>query len=273
MKQRILSACMFIPLIVLVLLFSGTIALPVFVALVSCIAYFELMRAAGTAKYLPLFGVGVLFCAGFPFIPGGQFAYLFFAVIGLITLSLIVLLADHGHTGFRDVAVSVFAALMVSFCFSSLIYLRALLNGERYLWMVFIGAWTSDAGAYFIGRALGRHKLAPAISPKKTVEGAFGGILFCVAAFLLYGLVMRLGGKEDMALYLLAIAGVVVSLVSQIGDLAASVIKREFEIKDYGRFIPGHGGILDRFDSILFVGPFLYMAFTFFSFLGSFHLP
>lgn len=268
MKQRVLSACVLLPLIALVLLFSGTLVLPIFVALLSCIAFFELMRASGTTKRMPLFGVGFVFCAAVPFLSVQSQHYLYFAIIALITISLVLLLADHEHTGFHDVAVTVFAALLVSLCFCSLIYLRALPHGDRYLWMVFIGAWLSDAGAYFVGRAVGRHKLAPMISPKKTVEGSVGGVLFSVAAFLIYGGIMQLSGREDVALYILAIAGVVVSLVSQIGDLAASVIKREYQIKDYSRLIPGHGGILDRFDSILFVGPFLYMVFYFFALFG-----
>ena len=122
--------------------------------------------------------------------------------------------------------------------------------------MPFIGAWVSDTFAYFTGRLLGRHKLAPAISPKKTVEGSIGGIVFAVAVFAAYGLILASRGFSPNYLAL-CLAGLFVSILSQIGDLALSLIKREYGVKDYGKLFPGHGGVLDRFDSVIATAPII----------------
>ena len=135
--------------------------------------------------------------------------------------------------------------------------LRYMNNGVYLFGMVFIGAWVSDSMAYFTGRLIGKHKLAPTLSPKKTIEGSIGGIVFTVAAFVLYGLIIE--GVSDLSAnyLLLAIMGGVLSAVSQIGDLWASLIKREYGIKDYSKMLPGHGGVMDRFDSVLSISTIL----------------
>ena len=135
--------------------------------------------------------------------------------------------------------------------------------------LVFAACWICDTFAYFVGRAIGKHKLIEKISPKKTVEGSIGGVVFATLAFLLYGLIVSLivgskaeGPKPDYLV--LAILGFSLSIVSQFGDLIFSLIKREHGVKDYGFILPGHGGILDRFDSILAVSPVLYIICVFF---------
>lgn len=122
---------------------------------------------------------------------------------------------------------------------------------------VFVGAWVTDTFAYFSGYFFGRHKLIPAVSPKKTVEGAVGGTLFCTIGFIIVGVINSLSAKN---IIILAVIGLFASVVSQLGDLSASLIKRHWKIKDYGKLFPGHGGILDRFDSILSVSVFLYLV-------------
>ena len=122
------------------------------------------------------------------------------------------------------------------------------------LGIVLVVAWISDCGAYIVGSLIGKHKLIPEISPKKTVEGAVGGVAFAALANLLYGFIVSLVCKDITPNYLvLALSGVVLSIISQIGDLLASVIKREHGVKDYSNILPGHGGIMDRFDSVLAV--------------------
>lgn len=150
-----------------------------------------------------------------------------------------------------------YAPMMLSF-----IYLLRIMPGGRYLaWMPFI-AWICDTCAYFAGRALGRHKLAPVLSPKKTIEGAIGGILGSIAAgvgfyFLYAGQVPDIS-RTDLLIGLIVIAACAGGL-SQVGDLTASGLKRHFDIKDYGTLIPGHGGIMDRFDSVIFISPLIYL--------------
>ena len=147
-----------------------------------------------------------------------------------------------------------------SFAFACLVWLRATTGPYRYL-LVFIGPWVSDTFAYLTGRAIGRHKLIPEVSPKKTVEGAVGGVVFAALAFVLCGWIVKRFFAPSLSVNLLvmALSGAVVAVVSQIGDLAMSVIKRRYGIKDYGNLFPGHGGVLDRFDSVLLTAPVLVM--------------
>ena len=138
--------------------------------------------------------------------------------------------------------------------------------------LAFVGAWVPDTFAYFTGMLFGKHKLIPDVSPKKTVEGAVGGVVFCVLAFVGFGLlynnlwVIEGGGK--LPLWIMAVMGVLVSIVSQIGDLSLSLLKRKYGIKDFGKIFPGHGGVMDRFDSVLAVSIMLLVCFTALSVLG-----
>ena len=136
--------------------------------------------------------------------------------------------------------------------------------GRIFIWLVFIGAFVTDTCAYFVGKSVGRHKLCPNISPKKTVEGAIGGVLGAGVAFVLFGLIVNLVfgkylGGGHLSLWLLFVLGIIAAVVSEIGDLTASAIKRQFNIKDFGTILPGHGGILDRCDSIILVAPTVFL--------------
>ena len=130
--------------------------------------------------------------------------------------------------------------------------------GIYLVWMVFVSSWISDTFAYLTGMLLGRHKLAPVLSPKKSIEGSIGGIAGSSLAGALFGFIFSSkAGQEINMVVVCALLGAFGSVISQIGDLAASAIKRNCEIKDYGHLIPGHGGIMDRFDSVLFVAPLM----------------
>lgn len=133
-------------------------------------------------------------------------------------------------------------------------------GGAFSVWLIFIGAWGSDTCAYLAGRSFGKHKLAPVLSPKKSIEGSIGGIAGAALLGFLFALVFKnyiVGFSNPMLSF--AIIGASSSVLSQIGDLAASAIKRNYDVKDYGKLIPGHGGILDRFDSIIFTAPVVYL--------------
>jgi phosphatidate cytidylyltransferase len=119
--------------------------------------------------------------------------------------------------------------------------------------LIFIGAWTTDIFAYFTGFFFGKHKLIEDVSPKKTIEGSVGGTIFCALAFVLTGIIVDAFFEGNANLVFLAISGICISVIAQVGDLIMSVIKRHYGIKDYGKIFPGHGGMLDRFDSILAV--------------------
>lgn len=156
-------------------------------------------------------------------------------------------------------AFEIVMTLYISYGFSSLVLLRDMRYGEYVFLIAFLVPWMSDAGAYFIGCNFGRHKLNPEVSPKKTVEGALGGIVTGTLSVLVYGFIVEFFFKLTPQYGWLAFAGFVISVVSQCGDLIASLIKRHYNVKDYGRIFPGHGGVLDRFDSVIAAAPFLYI--------------
>ena len=153
----------------------------------------------------------------------------------------------------NKVLASVIVSLYIISATSSIVMIRDNAGGEYYWYFIFIGAWVTDTFAYFTGMLFGKHKLIPAVSPKKTVEGAIGGIVFCMVFFVIYGVIVNSFTQYDISLVVLAVAGFLSAIVSMIGDLSMSVIKRTYGIKDYGKIFPGHGGVLDRFDSILAV--------------------
>ena len=166
------------------------------------------------------------------------------------------LLAGHGKIKVRAIAAVLFAGFLYPFLIGSLVRLRAMDGGQFYILVAFLLSMVADSGAYFVGRAMGKHKLAPVISPKKTVEGAIGGALINVLAMMGYTLLLNkcFGFTQVNYLYA-AIYGLLGAGASIIGDLTLSVIKRQVKIKDYGNLMPGHGGILDRFDSTMMVAP------------------
>jgi len=147
-----------------------------------------------------------------------------------------------------------YVVVMLSFIFQ----IRALPSGVFSVWLVFICSWGSDTFAYCAGMLLGKHKLAPVLSPKKSIEGAIGGVVGAALLGFVYALAINRWGHMDVNVLSFVIIGAIGGAISQIGDLAASAIKRFYDIKDYGRLIPGHGGILDRFDSVIFTAPIIY---------------
>ncbi|MGP1404515.1 MAG: phosphatidate cytidylyltransferase [Catonella sp.] len=146
--------------------------------------------------------------------------------------------------------------VMISFIFKTR---ETIAFGQWLAWMVYVSSWGSDTCAYAVGRLFGKHKLAPDLSPKKSVEGSIGGILGSALIGVIFGLIMsNFTGKSENLIIIFAVIGGLGSIISQIGDLAASGIKRNYDIKDYGHIIPGHGGILDRYDSIIITAPIVY---------------
>ena len=156
-----------------------------------------------------------------------------------------------------------FSFMYAPVMFSFLYLTRQLEYGVYFVWMIFISSWISDTCAYCVGVLIGKHKLAPILSPKKSIEGALGGILGSVIVGAIFGyFIVERVVTEQQVTWIFALIGGAGSIVSQIGDLAASAIKRNYEIKDYGKLIPGHGGIMDRFDSIIVTAPMIYFLFS-----------
>lgn len=268
MKQRILTAVAMAVVGIPILWFSEYFVFPLLLSLLALGATFELFRAIGVQdKYVlsvPAYVLSVL-------LPFGAYLwikltanslkdYLLFAalcyLVYLLYLAFVAVLAQ-GDLSFSKISGVFCASFYISAAFSSLAVLRYLTHGMTFIILVMLCAWVCDIAAYFVGSMLGKHKLVERLSPKKTVEGSIGGIVFSALACLLYGWILSHFFSLVPNYVMLAVCGVLLSVVSQIGDLFASLIKREHGLKDYGNIFPGHGGILDRFDSMLIVAPVL----------------
>ena len=156
-----------------------------------------------------------------------------------------------------DIGLALLAMFAIPYAFASLLQLGALGYSRSYMLLPLIFSFSTDTCAFFAGHAFGKHKLAPHVSPHKTVEGALGGIAGSVTGGLLFALVVNTWGDGSISYPLIALVGVLISLAAQLGDLSFSLIKREFGVKDYGHIFLAHGGVLDRFDSVSFAAPTL----------------
>lgn len=184
------------------------------------------------------------------------------AFYGAILLFVVALVLFWKKSNSKEVLPAGMVTIYITGTILSLIILRESYNIFALL-LPFIIAWATDTGAYFTGYFLGKHKLAPEMSPKKTVEGAIGGVLLAIILTVVYGLILY-GSFYTIGMIKYAIVGCAGSVLAQIGDLAASCIKRDFGKKDYGTLLPGHGGLMDRFDSVLFVAPYVLFMILYF---------
>lgn len=164
-----------------------------------------------------------------------------------------------GNVGIRRASATLMGLIYVPVMFGHLLLFETVNKGVYYMWMIFVIAFSTDTAAYFIGKSIGNRKIAPLISPKKTIAGSMGGLVVAALCTVLYGSILSAYFSFVLPWYLYLIVGVFGSIAGQCGDLTASMIKRKAKIKDFGHILPGHGGILDRFDSILFIIPLIYI--------------
>lgn len=257
MKTRIIVAVIFIPLIIVVLYVLPPIGTPIAIAALSAIAVFEILSAVGMKDHKRVLIYSMVYGALVPFwcYVGSPQTPAVWGLFGTFVLLFIEALMGSKRLRFEMICVSFFSATFIPFFLSALVRIKLGTHGLAYVLLPFIIAFMSDGGAYFIGMAFGKHKLAPFISPKKTVEGAIGGIIGSLVGVLIFGYVVMTFTSIEVSYPILAFYGVLGSVLSQMGDLSFSLIKREYGIKDFGNALPGHGGILDRFDSVIFAAP------------------
>ncbi len=266
MKTRIITGVVALAIFLPFVVFSHTPAFIVFTVLATAIAVYEMCNCMKQCRKLPQFVLSELYgilCALATRL-SSNFLTTFMALTAVYAFLIagIALFSKEKYPLDRAVML-ICGVVYVVFGFSSIVMVRDLTNGVLIFWLIFIAAWLSDTGAYFVGVRFGKHKLIPDVSPKKTVEGLLGGIATCVAIFLIYAGLVSLISEQYKANFLsFFVAGVLLSLVSVFGDLLASFIKRRFKVKDYGFIFPGHGGIMDRFDSVLAVSIVLYIFCT-----------
>ena len=272
MKQRVITALIFGIVFIVAMLLMNTIVFPAFVALLSAMAVWEIEKAVGLSNKM-IAAASLAVSVAIPFIThfGVSFSVAPFGCL-YVVLTFIFMLLKFETTKFEQAVIALFASVCVPFSFSLMIVFRDIykyfdgytkIDGIFLLVLSFFAAWMTDIFAYFVGSKFGKHKLCPKISPKKSVEGAIGGV---VGAVLLNTLLLFIfktfffEGESILSYITVIVLSLILSVVSMFGDLAASTIKRNFGIKDFGKLLPGHGGIMDRFDSALFVMPVLYAS-------------
>lgn len=258
MKQRVISGAVLVVILAITLYFGGIVTCGL-MALVSLVGNMELLRVYGVNKKTP--GIVCYLATVLYYIA----IYLDRKdiIVPMMVIYLLVMLAVYVLTFPTYSDKQIMAAFMDFFYVSvmlSFVYLiRNMEHGLVLVLLIFVSSWINDTCAYFVGRALGKHKMAPVLSPKKSIEGLIGGIVGAGVFGAVFGILFdKYVDTMNYAPLLFAVVGAVGALPAVIGDLAASAIKRNNDIKDYGKLIPGHGGILDRFDSIIFTAPIIY---------------
>lgn len=257
MKSRLLVSAIGVPVLLYVVLWAPKPVMAVALMVLAGIAAGELMQcvkvpAGGPLELLTIFAavysVGLVW--RYPkLLEIGWLVYILLAFTYAIT--------KGGEIKFHQIMAGGMAALLVPYALSAFLRLDGAGFHRGYLLLPFIFSFMSDTGGFFFGRAFGRHKLAPHVSPKKTVEGSIGGLLGNALGGVLFALAMNTWAGESIDYLGIVVLGLFCSVLAQLGDLSFSLIKREFGIKDYGKIFLEHGGVLDRFDSVIFVAPAL----------------
>lgn len=256
MKSRLLVAALGIPLILWLILVAPLVVLTLVLCLLSGIGAWELMKCVNAPKYwsLGVGGASILV----PLIANafGQ-EYHVLSIMGCAIAMFAIAVWKAGTVKWQTLVTSFFAISVIPYALCAFLRLYHAGYHRAFLLLPLIFSFASDSGAFFVGLAFGKRKLAPKVSPKKTVEGAFGGLLGNAIGGIIFALVMNQCFEQNISYPMIALLGVVCSAVAQLGDLSFSLIKREFNIKDYGTIFLAHGGVLDRFDSVIFVAPVL----------------
>lgn len=262
MGKRILVAVIFVPILFVIMMFLPPIVWTIVVALIAAMAAYELLRATGEGKVaLPMQVIAILSAAVIPLsawlgwvdivIPACTF------VVAVVSFWCAIRAYDeHGaKIGVYQVLLTIFGGALIPAALSSLVTLKCMEQGRYLVLLAVILAFITDGGAYFAGVFLGKHRGITKVSPNKSLEGYIGGFITGIIFAVLYGLVVSAITDRPVNYLSLALIGLVGALVTELGDLAFSFIKRQYGVKDYGNLLPGHGGMLDRFDSMLFCGP------------------
>ncbi|MDO4321088.1 MAG: phosphatidate cytidylyltransferase [Lachnospiraceae bacterium] len=260
-RTRLISGIVLVAIALAVIITGGPVLAATLLA-ISVIGLEELYKALGIedGKFSPLAAVGFVGCIVYYVIVFFDFtAYTMTVLIALLILFMAVYVFTYPRYKTDQVTGAFFGVVYVAVMLSFIFELRQMENGKLLVWLIFLASWGCDTCAYCVGMLIGKHKMSPKLSPKKSVEGAVGGVVGAALLGVIYAAAVSgyMGGEGNhmISFGLICAAG---ALISMVGDLAASAIKRNHGIKDYGKLIPGHGGILDRFDSVIFIAPVIY---------------
>ena len=257
MKTRIITAVCLLPLLLLIVFAAPKIFTAILFGLMAAVGAYELLTGTGLVRHVRLNLYAMASALWVCLWCGLNVGYVWL-LLGILVFWIALfaeMMASGGKLPFDKVAACLAAGVILPMLLGSLVRIHQWERGRLYICIPFIFAFLSDSGAYFAGLKFGKHKLAPVISPKKTVEGVVGGVLAAVLGMLIFCLVLQLGFKLQPNYLFAVLYGILGSVTAVFGDLCFSVIKRQTGIKDYGNLFPGHGGILDRFDSMMLVGP------------------
>lgn len=262
--KRITSALLGFPLVLAIFLIGNKYVVDVALALITLLAMYEYFNAISKVAK-PVKWIGYLSCLSISLLHIVPSSYLWMVVTLAIPTILLILFAQvvatEMKTSFKDIAYTFFGIAYIVFFTMFVALINGMNNGNILIWYVIFVSWGTDIFAYFTGKAIGKHKFSK-ISPKKSIEGCIGGTIGAVIIMLIYTWVINTYFGMNVSYLYIAGISVILSLVGQIGDFAASSIKRYVDIKDYSNLIPGHGGMLDRIDSLIFLAPFAYALFT-----------
>ncbi len=257
MKSRLLVAAVGIPLLLIILFLCPPVVTVLAISALSAIGAYELLHATGIAPHKRMVAYGMIMAFLVPL--WSHFSRdMFLAAVAFAIFAAVLFveaLAAYPNVKFSAVSGAFFGGLFIPLCLSAV---ARILVGEHGKYLVVVPLmipFISDAGGYFAGMLFGKHKLAPVLSPKKTREGAIGSLVVTALVMVIYGLIMQFGFHLTYNYLYGIIYGIAGSLISIIGDLSFSMIKREVGIKDYGKLFVSHGGVLDRFDSVIFAAP------------------
>ena len=260
MKTRIIAAAVLIPILLVLVLVAPKMFSAVIFAVLMSIGSYELLYRTHLVKHprLVIYSSVMAFAVVMWSHAGAIHAWL---LLGMLVYTLVLfseMMLDHVKVRIEMIALCYLAGFVVPFLLSALIRILAMTIGRQVIMIPFVVAFMSDGGAYFVGLKFGRHKLAPVVSPNKTIEGALGGLAGAIVGMLIYAIILDLAVPRVEVNYGLALLyGLIGSVAGVFGDLCFSIIKRQTGIKDYGNLIPGHGGVLDRFDSLMMVAPLM----------------
>ena len=257
-KTRLLSGIVLV-ILALILIIAGEEVLLASTFLISCIGMYELYRVFHIEKSIMAW---ISYLGVFVFYTNLRLNFaqdVMTIVMGYMILLMFTYVFTYPKYEAKHIMASFFGFFYVGVMLSYVYQIRSLDNGVCLAFLVFICSWGCDTCAYCVGKLIGKHKMSPKLSPKKSIEGAVGGVVGTALLTALYAYIFHLKmGIASQQIILLAVIAAIAGLISMVGDLTASAIKRNYDIKDYGHLIPGHGGIMDRFDSMIITAPIIF---------------
>lgn len=259
--SRWISALFGVPIVILILAFANVYVIDIAFAIIAAISLHEYFNSF-KEKAKPIIWIGYLISALIAFlhiIPSDKVM----PVLGIIVPTSVLLMfvqvvLTNNKTTVKDISITLFGIIYIAVLLMFIPLIRGSENGKLLIWYVFFSAWMTDTFAYLIGKRFGKHKFTE-ISPKKSIEGSIAGIIGSTIVILIYTYVCNTYLGLNISYLYITIVAIILSIIGQLGDLAASSIKRYVGIKDFSNLIPGHGGMLDRFDSVIFIAPFAYI--------------